>query len=109
MTAIDFSGSRARHVRQTFAASTQAAATELVASGLAVYGFEMTNPHTVAVAVSGVPLWEDPTKSNVSRVGIIIPASGTVISNIPFVAESGLKFYSVSAAGTSTHIRVFTE
>ena len=109
MTATDFIVSQAKNTREGYVAASAAAASELVPSGSLVLGWEMANAHTSAVTISGVPLYEDPDVTNAARIGTTIAASGTERSNTAFEAASGLRFYSDSAGGTSTSVRVYTD
>lgn len=109
MTAIDFTGSRARRTVQTIPAATQAGASTAVASGTALYGYSVTNLHSSQVVFSGVPIWEDPLYPNTFRTGGIVPSSGTLYFPFEGVADSGLKFYTTTGQGSSVRIEVFTE
>lgn len=108
MTDTSFMGDHATIVRETYPAASQAGAAEVIPSGVLVIGYELTNFHTVAITISGVPIEDGISLENAARIGSIVPASGTISSSLPFVAESGLKFYSTSAGGTNSVVHIYT-
>ena len=109
MVATDYVSSAARKTLEGIPTSSQSSAVQLVPSGILGFGYEMTNFGTSQVSISGVPLWEDPKFPNAFRIGVIVPASGTERSEVPFTANSGLRFYSVAGDASKIRIRIPTE
>lgn len=109
MVSTSFISSAARKTLEGIPSSSQSSAVVLVPSGILGFGYEVTNFGTSQVSISGVPLWEDPRFPNAFRIGVIVAASGTERSEVPFTADSGLRFYSVAGDASKIRIRVPTE
>lgn len=90
----------AQRTYEAFLTSTK----NLVPSGSLVAGYEINNLNPFPVTVSGVPWAIDPNSPYPGIIGVVVPASGTVLSQTPFTAPNGLKF-STSAGSWGSRVQ----